>query len=207
MLAYNDCDGEVKMDINALSTILKMFSGASSMQSMEQNTSHTSKSNASAFAVQNGLGEQVTVDNNQKSDTLGEILKNLSGQNPLLGLLGSMQGSNGDLSSLLTLVTSLMNKPKTQTSNNDNVKEKHTNCDANAKNQEKTNMDNASNSEIENANENNSAADDFANACKNGLKDLKEKTQRDLFAPVAFSGYKTMCALYNLIKATRHPCR
>ena len=142
----------------------------------------------SAFARQNGIGEKTRLDFSnieRQNDGKFDFIKNMAAQNPMFALLGNMQNGKADVSSMLPLVMSMMQKSKTEKKNDDSASER---------NDEKNKSDAANSSvteskiEIENAN-------------------LKTETQREVFAPVAFAGYEVISYLCSLVKASRRPCR
>lgn len=193
------------MDINVMAQLLSMILGGNKNE--KTNTQNdTQPKNTSVFAMQNGLGEQVDV-SEKKNNMLDDILKNMSAQNPLLGLISSMQNSKGDISSLLPLISSLMSK--TQTQNNQENNEK--NPQKNDENPSKTSENNTQNNSLDdNLNDENIVkSSELLSADKKDIsgENLQEKTQQDLFAPVAFGGYQMLCLLYRLLKSKRNPCR
>lgn len=142
----------------------------------------------SAFARQNGIGEKTRLDfsnierqNNGKFD----FIKNMAAQNPMFALLGNMQNGKADVSSMLPLVMSMMQKSKTEKKNDDSASER---------NDEKNKSDACDSSVTESKIENENA-------------NLKTETQREVFAPVAFAGYEVISYLCSLVKASRRPCR
>ena len=191
----------MNLDMNAMSMLMQMLSqkpdgqktqyeppNAQNARPRAHNDNHIEKP---AFALQNGIGEQIRLDFSppeENRDVKNDFLKSLAGQNPMLSLLCNMQNGKADVANMLPLVMSLMQKPKasekpksddkceTSENNETNV---HTNQCGNTINGDSTNK---SNSE-------------------------KEKPQRDPFYPVAFAGYEVISSLYSLIKASRHPCR
>ena len=154
-----------------------------------------------AFALQNGIGEQIRLDFSppeEKRDVKNDFLKSLAGQNPMLSLLCNMQNGKADVASMLPLVMSLMQKPKaseqpkTDEKSNGKTDEK---CESNGNKSEQTNVITSKNGNSNDSNTNNNQNAE------------KEKTQRDPFYPVAFAGYEVISSLYTLIKASRRPCR
>lgn len=185
MLAYNDCDGEVKMDANMISAMLKMLTDGNFEQTNAQDEAKMSQNSASVFAVQNGLGEHVNIKSQQKQDVLSYMLKNMPTQNPLLGLLGAMQGGGKDLSGLLPLITSLMQKTqnKSEKSNQDDLK-KHEEIEP------------QSNKKDINTIQNKQTVDCVAD------KETKEM-HTDTFSPIAFAGYNVASAICAMLKIKR----
>ena len=142
----------------------------------------------SAFARQNGIGEKTRLDFSnieRQNDGKFDFIKNMAAQNPMFALLGNMQNGKADVSSMLPLVMSMMQKSKTEKKNDDSASER---------NDENNKSDAADSSVTESKIENENA-------------NLKTETQREVFAPVAFAGYEAISSLYALIKASRRPCR
>lgn len=142
----------------------------------------------SAFARQNGIGEKTRLDFSnieRQNDGKFDFIKNMAAQNPMFALLGNMQNGKVDVSSMLPLVMSMMQKSKTEKKNDDSSSER---------NDEKNKSD---------------AADQSVTASKieNENANLKTETQREVFAPVAFAGYEVISYLCALVKASRRPCR
>lgn len=143
---------------------------------------------ASAFARQNGIGEKTRIDFSnieRQNDGKFDFIKNMAAQNPMFALLGNMQNGKADVSSMLPLVMSMMQKSKTEKKNDDSASER---------NDEKNKSD---------------ACDSSVTASKieNENASLKTETQREVFAPVAFAGYEVISYLCSLVKASRRPCR
>lgn len=142
----------------------------------------------SAFARQNGIGEKTRLDFSnieRQNDGKFDFIKNMAAQNPMFALLGNMQNGKADVSSMLPLVMSMMQKSKTEKKNDDSASERN---DENNKSDAADSSVTASKIENENAN-------------------LKTETQREVFAPVAFAGYEVISYLCSLVKASRRPCR
>lgn len=142
----------------------------------------------SAFARQNGIGEKTRLDFSnieRQNDGKFDFIKNMAAQNPMFALLGNMQNGKTDVSSMLPLVMSMMQKSKTEKKNDDSASER---------NDEKNKSD---------------ACDSSVTASKieNENASLKTETQREVFAPVAFAGYEVISYLCSLVKASRRPCR
>lgn len=142
----------------------------------------------SAFARQNGIGEKTRIDFSnieRQNDGKFDFIKNMAAQNPMFALLGNMQNGKADVSSMLPLVMSMMQKSKTEKKNDDSASER---------NDEKNKSD---------------ACDSSVTASKieNENASLKTETQREVFAPVAFAGYEVISYLCSLVKASRRPCR
>lgn len=142
----------------------------------------------SAFARQNGIGEKTRLDFSnieRQNDGKFDFIKNMAAQNPMFALLGNMQNGKADVSSMLPLVMSMMQKSKTEKKNDDSASER---------NDEKNKSDAADSSVTESKIENENA-------------NSKTETQREVFAPVAFAGYEVISYLCSLVKASRRPCR
>lgn len=142
----------------------------------------------SAFARQNGIGEKTRLDFSnieRQNDGKFDFIKNMAAQNPMFALLGNMQNGKADVSSMLPLVMSMMQKSKTEKKNDDSASERN---DEN--NKSDASDSNVTESKIENENAN-----------------LKTETQREVFDPVAFAGYEVISYLCSLVKASRRPCR
>ena len=142
----------------------------------------------SAFARQNGIGEKTRIDFSnieRQNDGKFDFIKNMAAQNPMFALLGNMQNGKADVSSMLPLVMSMMQKSKTEKKNDDSASER---------NDEKNKSDACDSSVTESKIENENA-------------NLKTETQREVFAPVAFAGYVVISYLCSLVKASRRPCR
>ncbi len=142
----------------------------------------------SAFARQNGIGEKTRIDFSnieRQNDGKFDFIKNMAAQNPMFALLGNMQNGKADVSSMLPLVMSMMQKSKTEKKNDDSASER---------NDEKNKSDACDSSVTESKIENENAS-------------LKTETQREVFAPVAFAGYEVISYLCSLVKASRRPCR
>lgn len=142
----------------------------------------------SAFARQNGIGEKTRLDFSnieRQNDGKFDFIKNMAAQNPMFALLGNMQNGKADVSSMLPLVMSMMQKSKTEKKNDDSASER---------NDEKNKSDACDSSVTESKIENENA-------------NLKTETQREVFTPVAFAGYEVISYLCSLVKASRRPCR
>lgn len=142
----------------------------------------------SAFARQNGIGEKTRLDFSnieRQNDGKFDFIKNMAAQNPMFALLGNMQNGKADVSSMLPLVMSMMQKSKTEKKNDDSASER---------NDEKNKSDAADSSVTESKIENENA-------------NSKTETQREVFDPVAFAGYEVISYLCSLVKASRRPCR
>lgn len=142
----------------------------------------------SAFARQNGIGEKTRLDFSnieRQNDGQFDFIKNMAAQNPMFALLGNMQNGKVDVSSMLPLVMSMMQKSKTEKKNDDSASERN----------DKNNKSDAADSSV------------TASKIENENASLKTETQREVFAPVAFAGYEVISYLCSLVKASRRPCR
>lgn len=142
----------------------------------------------SAFARQNGIGEKTRLDFSnieRQNDGKFDFIKNMAAQNPMFALLGNMQNGKVDVSSMLPLVMSMMQKSKTEKKNDDSASERN----------DENNKSDAADSSV------------MASKIENENASLKTETQREVFAPVAFAGYEVISYLCSLVKASRRPCR
>lgn len=142
----------------------------------------------SAFARQNGIGEKTRLDFSnieRQNDGKFDFIKNMAAQNPMFALLGNMQNGKADVSSMLPLVMSMMQKSKTEKKNYDSSSERN----------DENNKSDAADSSV------------TASKIENENASLKTETQREVFAPVAFAGYEVISYLCSLVKASRRPCR
>lgn len=142
----------------------------------------------SAFARQNGIGEKTRLDFSnieRQNDGKFDFIKNMAAQNPMFALLGNMQNGKVDVSSMLPLVMSMMQKSKTEKKNDDSASERN----------DENNKSDAADSRV------------TASKIENKNANLKTETQREVFAPVAFAGYEVISYLCSLVKASRRPCR
>lgn len=142
----------------------------------------------SAFARQNGIGEKTRLDFSnieRQNDGKFDFIKNMAAQNPMFALLGNMQNGKVDVSSMLPLVMSMMQKSKTEKKNDDSASERN----------DENNKSDAADSSV------------TASKIENENASLKTETQREVFAPVAFTGYEVISYLCSLVKASRRPCR
>lgn len=142
----------------------------------------------SAFARQNGIGEKTRLDFSnieRQNDGKVDFIKNMAAQNPMFALLGNMQNGKVDVSSMLPLVMSMMQKSKTEKKNDDSASERN----------DENNKSDAADSSV------------TASKIENENASLKTETQREVFAPVAFAGYEVISYLCSLVKASRRPCR
>lgn len=198
------------MDLNMISALLKMLGTNTQNQNNAQECAKTNSNTTSVFAMQNGLCEQVNVCDTQKPD-MSEILKSMSDQNPMLALLSSMQGGKGDLSTMLPLLTSLLSTQKIKNNSEKSPEnatkndKKYTDFDANIDGNitQKQPLSNNQNDRAKSK-----YAEDIKVDCDNIVKQNDiEKTQRDLFSPIAFAGYKVMSDLCYLLKSKHNLCR
>lgn len=196
----------MNLDMNAMSMLMQMLSQKNDGQKTQyeppnaQNSprKYNDRIEKPAFALQNGIGEQIRLDFSppeENRDVKTDFLKNLAGQNPMLSLLCNMQSGKADIASMLPLVMSLMQKPKTS----EKTDEK---CEASG-----NIADGASVHTSQRVDTINSDSANKKSNSANISNTEKEKTQRDPFYPVAFAGYEVISSLYSLIKASRRPCR
>ncbi len=213
------------MDMNTISMLMQLLSQKNcenktqnasqeppNAQNSSERTQDDKRSEQSAFARQNGIGEQIKFDfdKQEKPSAQAEILKGLASQNPMLAMLANMQGGKADIASLLPLVTSIANRQGGKTAN------------LNAQNgsaQQNTQNDSASqntqNSSSPQNLQNNSSPEKMQEDlnCQNARQSEKEttqekaKTQRETFSPVAFAGYEVVSRLCRLLKTQRYLCR
>ena len=142
----------------------------------------------SAFSRQNRIGEKTRLDFSnieRQNDGKFDFIKNMAAQNPMFALLGNMQNGKVDVSSMLPLVMSMMQKSKTEKKNDDSASERN----------DENNKSDAADSSV------------TASKIENENASLKTETQREVFAPVAFAGYEVISYLCSLVKASRRPCR
>jgi len=196
----------MNLDMNAMSMLMQMLSqkndgqksqyeppNAQNARPRAHDDNHIEKP---AFALQNGIGEQIRLDFSppeENRDAKNDFLKSLAGQNPMLSLLCNMQNGKADVASMLPLVMSLMQKPKASEQSKAEQKTDDK-CESGGNKAEQ-----ASEHTSQNGNSNVNT--------NNNQNTEKEKTQRDPFYPVAFAGYEVISSLYALIKASRRPCR
>lgn len=197
----------MNLDMNAMSMLMQMLSQKNDGQKAQYEPPNAKNARPRAcddnhiekpaFALQNGIGEQIRLDFSppeENHDVKNDLLKNLAGQNPMLSLLCNMQNGKADVASMLPLVMSLMQKPKA--SEQPKAEQKSDDkCES---------MGNKAEQASVNTNRNDDKNDGNTNNKQNSEK---EKTQRDPFCPVAFAGYEVISSLYALIKASRRPCR
>lgn len=192
----------MNFDANTIATLMQLLGrNGSNAENSAQNASKTAStqsvdktSEQNAFYAQNGIGERVRPDfsqGNQKSPL--DMLD--VGQSPMLSLLKSLGSGKGDMSAMLPMIMSLMQKQPQKSAKS----EQSTQNDASAQSIDKT---------CDNRVQNDKAGGDnnIENA-RNDAKCDKQKTQRDVFAPVAFAGYEVISTLAALITSTRRPCR
>ncbi len=222
------------MNIDALTTILKMMgnqnmqnnTGACHEQrnnnGFEQPNASKSRFRAnvdkqyvkSAFCTQNGIGEQVQPyrDKQEKGE---DIFDAIAGQNPIFNVLKALKNGDADTSSLLPVIMSLMQNTSTFSQQDKRTAENNPDDSIANKNQPKSDCKNSDTKKVDNLEKEdkntsitpqNASADvvNTENNDENTYKTNKEKTQRDMFAPVAFAGYEILCTLCALIKELRH---
>ena len=187
----------MNLDMNAISMLMQMMQKNGDAKPPQkpqeaQNTHMQARDDKSigksAFTLQNGIGEQIRLDfsgNSEPNDPKTDFIKSLPSQNPMLALLSGMQGGKADISSMLPLFMSLMQKPKPE-SHRETAQSANCACSEQPANEK---------SEIAK-----NSADTAAIA-------NKKETQRGIFSPFAFAGYEVISSLYSLLKASRRPCR
>lgn len=201
----------MNLDMNAMSMLMQMLSQKNDGQKTQYEPPNAQNARPRAcddiriekpaFALQNGIGEQIRLDfspSEENRDVKNDLLKNLAGQNPMLSLLCNMQNGKADIASMLPLVMSLMQKPKaSEQSKPEQKPDKKTDgkCESSGNKSERASVHTSQTGDTNDSNTNNNQNSE------------KEKTQRDPFYPVAFAGYEVISSLYALIKASRRPCR
>lgn len=172
-------------------------------QNSSERTQDDKRSEQSAFARQNGIGEQIKFDfdKQEKPSAQAEILKGLASQNPMLAMLANMQGGKADIASLLPLVTSIANRQGSKTAN---LNAQNGSASQNTQNSySPQNLQN--NSSPQNTQEDLNCQN--ARQSEKETSQNKEKTQRETFSPVAFAGYEVVSRLCRLLKTQRYLCR
>ena len=190
------------------------------------------------FAAQNGLGERIdiskfgnSVENDNASDSnknntqnnsqsynneqaqpdISKILSSMQDQNPMLAMLQLMQGQNGagnNMTAMLPMLMSFMQKPNATTKSAQNdTKDKTDNKDSDNFNTNKRNGNakdsrNAPHTDIGQNNEH--KKDDSQNNSFERTQYNQKQTQRDrdFFSPIAFAGYSLISALNKLYFTT-----
>lgn len=182
----------MNFDVNTLASLMQAINPSSNGAKRDipqQNRQGEQSSAKSPFCAQNGLGEQIRWDTDEsggeKKNAFADIMGNLAKQNPMFSLISAMQGAKGDMSSLLPVIMSLMQpkKPKSEEKNGAKVKnDAHSSEKCAESSPEQTTT--------------------VSRECgnKNSENIEKEKTQRDVFAPVAFAGYEILSKLCALMK-------
>lgn len=188
----------MNFDVNAIASLMQAMQKPPAndvKRDIPQSAPKTERvSDVSPFCAQNGLGEQIRINTDEsggeQKNAFADIMGNLAKQNPMFSLVSAMQGGKGDMASLLPLVLSLMQSQK-------------------PKNEEKngTNVENDAHSSEKRAESNSEQTENVSKECGNkdseNIKKEKEKTQRDVFAPVAFAGYEVVSKLCALMKLSR----
>lgn len=188
----------MNFDVNAIASLMQAMQNTPAndvKRDIPQSAPKNERvSDVSPFCAQNGLGEQIRINTDEsggeQKNAFADIMGNLAKQNPMFSLVSAMQGGKGDMSSLLPLVMSLMQSKK-------------------PKNEEKngTNVENDAHSSEKRAESNPEQPENVSKECGNkdseNIKKEKEKTQRDVFAPVAFAGYEVVSKLCALMKLSR----
>ncbi len=160
---------------------------------------YSTKKETSAFLRENGIGEKISIDSQKSQTPKNDIFSALTSKNPMFALCQGMQNDKSDMSSMLHLLMSLMQKQKNESQSND---------EKNAKPSDDSQKCASSLSDsTQNPNENRAQN---RNDCDNQeftSNSQKQKTQREIFSPVAFAGYEVMSSLCSLVKKSRRPCR
>lgn len=181
----------MNFDVNTLASLMQAIKPSSNGAKDDiphQQRQGEQSSAKSPFCAQNGLGEQIRWDTDEsgaeKKNAFADIMENLAKQNPMFSLVGAMQGTKGDMSSLLPVIMSLMQpkKPKSEEKNGARV-------ESDAHSSEKC---------AESIPEQAIVSKERGNKDSENIE--KEKTQRDVFAPVAFAGYEILSKLCALMK-------
>lgn len=181
----------MNFDVNTLASLMQAINPSSNGAKGDiphQQRQGEQFSAKSPFCAQNGLGEQIRWDTDEsgaeKKNAFADIMGNLAKQNPMFSLVSAMQGTKGDMSSLLPVIMSLM-QPKSPRSEEKNGAKVESDAHSSEKCAE-------------------SIPEQAIVSKERGNKDSenieKEKTQRDVFAPVAFAGYEILSKLCALMK-------
>lgn len=108
----------MNFDVNTLASLMQAINPSSNGAKPDiphQQRQGEQSSAKSPFCAQNGLGEQIRWDTDEsggeKKNAFADIMGNLAKQNPMFSLVSAMQGTKGDMSSLLPVIMSLM-QPK-----------------------------------------------------------------------------------------------
>lgn len=181
----------MNFDVNTLASLMQAIKPSSNGAKPDiphQQRQGEQSSAKSPFCAQNGLGEQIRWDTDEsgaeKKNAFADIMGNLAKQNPMFSLVSAMQGTKGDMSSLLPVIMSLMQpkKPKSEEKNG-------ARGESDAHSSEKC---------AESIPEQAIVSKERGNKDSENIE--KEKTQRDVFAPVAFAGYEILSKLCALMK-------
>lgn len=183
----------MNFDVNTLASLMQAIkpssNGAKDDIPHQQRQGYQSSAK-SPFCAQNGLGEQIRWDTDEsggeKKNAFADIMGNLAKQNPMFSLVSAMQGTKGDMSSLLPVIMSLMQpkSPRSEEKNGAKVK----------------NDTHSSEKRAESSPEQAIVSKECGNNNSENIEKEKEKTQRDVFAPVAFAGYEILSKLCALMK-------
>lgn len=177
----------MNFDVNTLASLMQAIK-PSSNGAKDDIPQQKRQGEQSPFCAQNGLGEQIRWDTDEsggeKKNAFADIMGNLAKQNPMFSLVTAMQGTKGDMSSLLPVIMSLMQpkSPKSEEKNGAKVK----------------NDAHSSEKRVESSPEQAIVSKERGNKDSENIE--KEKTQRDVFAPVAFAGYEILSKLCALMK-------
>ena len=175
----------------------------------------SSENDTSSNAYKNNAHESSQNYNNEQSQQdISKILSSMQDQNPMLAMLQLMQGQNGagnNMTAMLPMLMSLMQKPNATTKsaqNSDTNKAEYKNTknhDTNKRNSNINDTRNAPHADIDETNEQKNV--DSKNDNFNKTKYSQKQTQRDkdFFSPIAFAGYSLISALNKLFfTSTRH---
>lgn len=181
----------MNFDVNTLASLMQAINPSSNGAKgdiPQQNRQGEQSSAKSPFCTQNGLGEQIRWDTDEsggeKKNAFSDIIGNLAKQNPMFSLVGAMQGGKGDMSSLLPVIMSLMQPKKPKSEEKDVARVE--------------NDTHSSEKRAESSPEQAIVSRECGNKDSENIE--KEKTQRDVFAPVAFAGYEILSKLCALMK-------
>ncbi len=212
----------MNFDVNMINNLMQMMSAnkntnfnantninTDTRPSYSHNSANENYKNVSTFASENGIGEKVDFErqdkgeNSNNTSNILSMLKGIAPNNPLLQMLGVMggninangnsNGANMDISQMLPLLMSIMgSKASNVKSNNvdNNINKNENNFDVGNDNIEiNVGVDKDKNDNI----------DIQENAHIDDNCQYKTKTQQGLFNPVAFAGYEVLCTLCKLM--------
>lgn len=145
--------------------------------------------------------------NEQSQPDISKILSSMQDQNPMFAMLQLMQGQNGtsnNMTAMLPMLMSLMQKPNAttksaQNSDTNKAENKNTeNHDTNKRNDNINDTKDDPNTDIDQTNARHKV--DLENDNFNKMQYTQKQTQRDrdFFSPIAFAGYSLISALNKL---------